>query len=155
MRLKGLFKSINVTTKCYLKISKVFSGAFELEYLYGPPMNFPLTKLLCHQRELSWVMRSEGNPLGRLWNVMDIWRQSLEGPREKKGHGRTAQHDQSYVTSLQSLNSLLHMETRQSSFRKSERKMAWPCQLTYKLMCRIRLLISFQRSRKKAHKMGF
>lgn len=27
--------------------------------------------------------------------------------REKKGHGRTAQHDQSYVTSLQSLNSLL------------------------------------------------
>lgn len=66
VRLKGLFKSTCVTTKCYLKIFEVFSGAFELEYLYWPPMNFPLTKLLCHQRGLSWVIRSKGNPPRRL-----------------------------------------------------------------------------------------
>jgi len=50
-------------------------------------MNFPLTKLLCHQRGMSWVIRSEGNPPGRLSKELQCHghlKAELEGPGRTK-----------------------------------------------------------------------
>lgn len=129
VRLKGPFKSTCITTKCYLKIFEVFevlSGALNLNIYSDPQWIFSNQPLIS----------PKGAVLGN-----KIWRKStrktikgtsvswtFEGragrSRENQDHRRTAHCTQSNLTIWTPYS--LHMGTRLRSFRKPERKAAWP-----------------------------